>query len=203
MMFSVQNEKKMMDYYLDEMKNRRVDIDIAKAIGIIMVVWAHAGGPFSSYITAFHMPLFFFLSGILFKPTSEYKVYVERKFHSLLVPFWTWNFLLLVPFWVLYYWGDWNLNILLKYIFAIGFTLDKVPMLGATWFLPALFWVSCSFISIYVLMDKLRKGKDIVIFLLGILACCVGMSISFPYRISRVLICSLFYVLGYLYNKYI
>lgn len=43
------------------MKEKRSKcIDIIKGIGIIMVVWAHAGGPFSKYINSFHMPLFFF-----------------------------------------------------------------------------------------------------------------------------------------------
>ena len=118
---------------------RKNYIDIAKAIGIIMVVWAHAEGPFSKYMTAFHMPLFFFLSGMLFQCPTNYVIYLKRKLKSLLVPFWIWNYLLLIPFWLLFFWKNWNFKVLLKYAIMIGLTLDKVPMLGATWFLPPLF----------------------------------------------------------------
>ena len=43
-----------------KMKQRAGYLDIAKGIGILLVVWAHARGPFSTYIYQFHMPLFFF-----------------------------------------------------------------------------------------------------------------------------------------------
>jgi len=44
-------------------------IDIAKGLGILMVVWAHImiTGWTHQFIYAFHMPLFFLLSGMLFK----------------------------------------------------------------------------------------------------------------------------------------
>jgi len=32
---------------------RQIDLDIAKGIGIILVVWAHASGPLSGYINQF------------------------------------------------------------------------------------------------------------------------------------------------------
>jgi polysaccharide biosynthesis protein PslL len=55
------------------MPQRIVHIDIAKGIGILLVVLAHNGlqayAPFlHQFIYAFHMPLFFFLSGMFFKP---------------------------------------------------------------------------------------------------------------------------------------
>lgn len=34
---------------------RCIELDIAKGIGIILVVWAHAQGPLSNYIEGFHM----------------------------------------------------------------------------------------------------------------------------------------------------
>jgi fucose 4-O-acetylase-like acetyltransferase len=48
---------------------RHAHIDIAKGLGIIMVVTAHAGLPFLGQLFyCFHMPLFFVISGMLFKP---------------------------------------------------------------------------------------------------------------------------------------
>lgn len=185
---------------------RKSDIDIAKAIGIIMVVWAHAGGPFSSYINQFHMPFFFFLSGILFHMPDDYKEYVLRKIKTLLIPFWKWNFLLLLPFWLLYFWGKWEIRVLRQYAVEIGITVNKVPMLGATWFLPALFWTCVIFAGVKKVLEKINIKnclKDVFLLLYGGISCCVGMYCNFPYRISRNLVCSLFFVLGYLYSKYV
>lgn len=41
-------------------------VDIAKGLGIILMVMGHAGMPHSSIIFRFHMALFFILSGWCF-----------------------------------------------------------------------------------------------------------------------------------------
>ena len=48
------------------MSNRNLLVDVAKGIGIVLVVLGHSGIEFGHYlIYMFHMPLFFFLSGML------------------------------------------------------------------------------------------------------------------------------------------
>lgn len=61
---------------LEKSNKRYAYIDIARGIGIILVVWGHTGGPMINYINQFHMPLFFTLyipfivfNGILFMLT--------------------------------------------------------------------------------------------------------------------------------------
>jgi O-acetyl transferase len=50
------------------MSNRNLLVDVAKGIGIVLVVLGHSGIEFGHYlIYMFHMPLFFFLSGMLHK----------------------------------------------------------------------------------------------------------------------------------------
>lgn len=50
-------------------------IDVAKGIGIVMVVTQHfLGGELGEWILMFHMPLFFFLSGLVFYP-ERYNTY--------------------------------------------------------------------------------------------------------------------------------
>lgn len=53
---------KISDYLLS---NRDKSVDIAKGIGIILVVWGHTFGccPVMKEIDFFHMPLFFFVAG--------------------------------------------------------------------------------------------------------------------------------------------
>lgn len=182
--------------------NRRIDLDIAKGIGIILVVWAHALGPFTHYIGQFHMPFFFFISGILYSYKSDRHVleYIKRKYNSLVLPFWWWNLLFFPIFYVLYYWKNWSVDIAIYSIGEIIFTVNKVPFLGATWFLPALFWVS---ISVHLFVHRFGKYKycNVILFALGVIVCIVGFEITFPYRISRTLICSLYYICGYLYKN--
>lgn len=61
-------------------------IDIAKGLGIILVVWGHSQIELGHYIIyMFHMPLFFYLSGIFHKP-GAFNVLITRKFTGLIIP---------------------------------------------------------------------------------------------------------------------
>lgn len=186
-----------------EYRNRKDYLDVAKGLGIILVVWAHAGGPFNNYINSFHMPFFFFISGMLFVPEKKTcKEYLIGKFKSLLRPFWIWNLLLYPVFYMLYYWKEWKVKTLVLDIGEILLTVDKVPFLGATWFLASLFWVS---IITKFLCDITKKNKyqDIILLVFGITLSVVGFTVTLPYRQSRTFICGLFYICGYMYMKYI
>lgn len=73
------------------MKERMEYIDIAKGIGILLVIAGHLfayRGPISRWIFSFHMPLFFILSGICYKMDSTILVeYLKKKCKQLLIPF--------------------------------------------------------------------------------------------------------------------
>lgn len=74
--------------------NKRIEyLDVAKGVGIILVVWAHASGPFSNYINQFHMPLFFLISGFLYNSRLSVIEYVKNKVIHLYIPFVFWNLL--------------------------------------------------------------------------------------------------------------
>lgn len=60
------------------MKRNRC-IDTIKAVGIFLVILGHHQTVFTQWIFSFHMPLFFFLSGIFHKNYSSYKVFFEKK----------------------------------------------------------------------------------------------------------------------------
>lgn len=66
-------------------------IDIAKGIGILLVIIEHTGGlPAHStvhhFIYSFHMPLFFILGGFLFKPSSI-GTHIRKDAKRLLIPY--------------------------------------------------------------------------------------------------------------------
>ncbi|KLU66916.1 acyltransferase family protein [Desulfosporosinus acididurans] len=73
--------------------------DILKGLGILTVVWGHAGSKVSFYMFWFHMPLFFWISGYLysFKPMSKGTQYVQRKVKHLIVPYVFYLVLLTLP----------------------------------------------------------------------------------------------------------
>lgn len=70
--------------------------DIAKGIGIILVVCGHARAPFQGFLSLFHMALFFMISGFLYndsqsKDFQSVVEYTKRKIKSLWVPYFLWN----------------------------------------------------------------------------------------------------------------
>lgn len=68
-------------------KQRDKSIDIAKGIGIILVVYGHMVCPIKEEILLFHMPLFFLLSGYFFSSKDSVKDFLRKKSKALLVPF--------------------------------------------------------------------------------------------------------------------
>jgi fucose 4-O-acetylase-like acetyltransferase len=125
-------------------KERLAYIDIARGIGILLVVLAHnnlAGyAPFLHHlIYSFHMPLFFFLSGLFFKPEMPFWSVLARRLDTLVKPFFFTIFL--IYFFEVFY-DNMGLPVafsrIVKAFYANGYYLDWV----ATWFLPALFTVN-------------------------------------------------------------
>lgn len=105
-------------------------IDIAKGAGIILVVWGHSLIEFGHYIIyMFHMPLFFYLSGIFHK-SCRLGEFCEKRVKSLLFP--------LLIFMVV-------LSLLIPFI-GESYVRISPPhfggVFGPLWFLVALFIVS-------------------------------------------------------------
>ncbi len=61
-------------------------IDIAKGIGILLVVWYHIATPVDNLLNLFFMPLFFFLSGVCFNTEISFREFIAKKSRRLLVP---------------------------------------------------------------------------------------------------------------------
>lgn len=176
------------------MKGKRIEyLDIAKGIGIILVVWAHAEGPLSSQIYQFHMPFFFLISGLLYNERSPFTVFAIRRVKRLYIPFVFWNMLTI---WAkrLYFGGGFLL--FAKETVKVLFTLKKDgQFFGATWFLGALFLVSV----VYKLVDSLLppfKYRDAAILICSSLIAVCGFEITLPYMLSRTLILSMYFAMG-------
>ncbi len=149
---------------------RNATIDIAKGIGILSVVLCHNWIAYNNHelyrvIYSFHMPLFFFISGIFFNPNSAFKPFVSNKFQGLLKPYFV---VLLVLFLFNYFYNlvtktafD-HTRYFFKLLYGSSSTLTWAPL----WFLPHLFLVFIAgwFIHHYI-FNRLPHNFYKVIFL--------------------------------------
>lgn len=152
-------------------------VTIAKAIGILLMVAAHAGfyRQGDAFINMFHMPLFFFCSGYCFKVKylNAPKDFIWRRVKGVYWPFVKWNLLFLSLHNVLYYlniyngeygfqgrvsdlysWMDFakrGLNVLRMY--------DNEQLLGGFWFLHTLFYASfLAYVALKLCKRRLMGG---------------------------------------------
>ena len=157
---------------------RDVTIDVVKGVAIWLMVFAHSNlnsSIVSTYINAFHMPVFFFVSGFFYKKRSL-KESLVKDLKSLMQPY-VWGSI----FALFFCWLSPSLHPELYpgiksfidiYIHAlIGFFLmdDNVTSysflpLGPLWFLPALFFSKC-FFNITMLVSE---NKFIRLFIISL-----------------------------------
>lgn len=194
--------------------NKRLTfIDIAKGIGIILMVIGHTGF-MDYYISLFHMPLFFFLAGYTYTyhdgGLSELKETIKRRIQSLYIPFIKYELFFTLFFNVFVYFhlidSDYNkipntVNMLDSIL-----TLNVVDNLtGAAWFIPVIFIVSISFAIACVLAQKLKKIMNpyITLLLISLIMLTIGYyfslnEIHMAKNIEVVFSVFVIYYLGYI-----
>jgi fucose 4-O-acetylase-like acetyltransferase len=197
------------------MSSKRIGyLDIAKGLGILLVVLGH--NDLKSYaplvfkiVYSFHMPLFFFISGMFFKPETPFIQLIKKRFHTLVKPYFF--SILLIYFVALFFSGTMGFYTIgyriAKAFYGTGYYLDWVQM----WFIPALFVVNLVAFGFYRL---LRRFPDWInyIGLLGLLAVGVWtigwfypyqmpfLNIELkglPWNLDLALVAGFYYLLGF------
>jgi fucose 4-O-acetylase-like acetyltransferase len=120
---------------------RNNSVDIAKGIGIFLVIWAHGVCPVFPQISVFHMPLFFLLSGYVLNTKDGFKVSLGKKIKTLLIPF--------AFFFVLQRIG-FNLVAIAEGTFKTAYLLPwySIPpwrVMGVLWFIFSMFTVAMAY----------------------------------------------------------
>lgn len=142
------------------MSKRVQYIDIAKGIGILLVVLGHndmnAYHPMlHRFIYAFHMALFFFLSGIFFNPDRPFKALFKKRFEGLIKPL---IFSILLIYGISVFFGKMSFatagSRLLKSLYMTGPYLNWVQL----WFLPVLFLVNLYAYFFYKFTNPISKN---------------------------------------------
>jgi len=200
---------------------KRIDyVDIAKGIGIVLVVMGHNDfaliSPFAhKLIYSFHMPMFFFMSGMFFKPDLPFLMYARHRFNRVLKPF---LFMILFIYFASISFS--NVGIpqasrrLIKALYGNGHYLDWVQL----WFLPHLFVVSL--FAYFFFQAVYRRGLFplrwvilSVLFIGGVLGITLfwpfepdilgrGFTVfGLPFSLDLVFVSGFFFILGYELNK--
>jgi fucose 4-O-acetylase-like acetyltransferase len=192
-------------------ENRFNQIDIAKGIGIILVVIGHTATHLGieKIIYQFHMPLFFILSGFFFKDKYLDKPlsFLFSRLKRLYIPYVLNGLRLFFVFVCISYLVKERTGFSflggLKYCLLIISGLGSAPFAGAMWFLRALFIVSFIFIFLKWIISKIvgDKKKKIILFLSVVGFLIIGYKTQLPYNISSSFVALFFYYIGYLYSK--
>lgn len=168
-----------------KIKDRIQFIDIAKGIAIFLVVWGHTAtnqeqlSPDCPLVIrilyAFHMPLFFFLSGLSMSTTplrtlTEWRAFFKKNILTVAFPFFIWA-LIYCRFtygnfaWICY--GSWQ-------------ALGMVESLTSLWFLPTLF-VGKILVEIMVSYTGQKAWTPIALVFLAIGIMLPSMELGYPW----------------------
>lgn len=129
------------------------------------MVFDHVGWGWGvhTYIQSFHMPLFFIVSGFLWKPNDIITV-VKKRFRTLIVPYGTFAtvyFILNIVF-ILFGYTNKNITDLLVAICVYPTDMGNMPFAPALWFLPCMFLTELLYTTISNQI-KTMKGKGIIV----------------------------------------
>ena len=117
------------------MKARIEYIDLLRCIGIILMIMGHTGfgSVFSKWIHCFHMPMFFIISGYMYKEMPLSKL-VLRRSKSLLIPYFVFGLIHCAIYFAVY---GFDTKVLFSFFWEN--TNGNMPIAGALWFLTAMF----------------------------------------------------------------
>jgi polysaccharide biosynthesis protein PslL len=140
--------------------SKRIEyLDIARGIGILLVVLGHNDFEAISVfvhqvIYSFHIPLFFFLSGYFINTSNSFFDFFKKRFNSLLKPYFFTLFLIYFTS-VSFEKMGFNMAItrIIKSLYGTGHYIDWVQL----WFLPELFVVSLYAFLFITLVSKLQN----------------------------------------------
>ena len=180
------------------------EIDFLKGIGAILVILGHMQYTdqlknLATFIYGFHMPLFFWISGNLYKKPALFGEYVIKKAKSILIPYCFFG--LLYCFFSFIIEGR---EAGLKGLVGVCFKVVRdIPIEIGLWFLPVLFLVSClfAFIDLDLTNTFIKNSVITIISITGFII--VKQFHYLPFGISSALPCIAFFATGYYFNQYI
>jgi acyltransferase len=170
------------------MTKREEWIDNLKGLGIIIIVFGHSCYSSDSmvikYIYTFHVPLFFFISGYLFKQKREMSTweYIRSRFKRLIIPYVCFNIIAYLTYGIVSKKMHFNLTGI--EIFAKNLVIGNYVGSGkqesnliniSTWFLPCLFFTG----FYYYLIDKYIKRGNVKLLMICVISALIFLESKF------------------------
>lgn len=174
-----------------DLNQRFGDIDLLRFFGIVLMIMGHIwfGQTFDKWIHAFHMPLWFIISGFFSNTDRSIKEYLVKKLKALILPYVSFSLL----YEIVYSFGGGK-----QWLGLIFPNSIEVPLNGALWFLPALFFVDTVCFIILKLLGN--TPGSILIALLSTAGFFIPMQL--PFSFDSALVGMGFYLLGRYVKKY-
>ena len=131
------------------MMYRNRELDILKGVGILLMIFDHVhfGEHVHTYIQSFHMPLFFIISGYLWKQRSLTQT-IARRTKTLCVPYCVFSVLAFLLGAVGLSLGTFDPIKTVRAICLFPTDMNNMPVLTALWFLPCMFITSVIYASL-------------------------------------------------------
>ena len=174
-------------------------IDVARGIGIILVLQGHAlsAHVYRHFIYAFHMPLFFFISGLLFDyKKNNLATNLKKSVKGILIPYFIFALLSYFLWWIENANLRFEITAFLNHLSGILYGNSSSLFFNIVlWFLPCLFITKMGF----VLLTNFIKNEKLIIFflltfsLLGYFAFIYLPDLVLPFGIESALTAIVFY----------
>ena len=184
--------------------NKRIEyIDILRGIAMILVLIGHNDTILTNYIYSFHIPLFFFISGLTYKGNSDsLKEVIKKRLRNIVIPYFELSlflyflWILLMNFQGIVLYKNDILRNFVGIFYCQG--VDNMAWGLQLWFLPCLFITSI----IFSFISKIKKKVFVLISIIVVSS--VGflfndiLRINFLWSFDVALVGVLFYGTGFL-----
>lgn len=185
------------------LRNQYPWIDVVKSIGVYLVVLGHllyqGSIPIiNQLIYSFHMPLFFILSGYLykFKDNETNSEFIKKKFFRIALPALVW-ILITLPLYIYTERYSNPIEIIKRFIFFDGF----VPCNDPCWFFIVLFYVFIVVRFIRFLIIDTAKSVIINVIILFFGFILYHFEVPDYFMMKKTVICLGFFMMGYNWHK--
>lgn len=177
-------------------RERQEWLDVLRALAIIFVVYGHVlkntGNAYIYYVftSPIKIPLFFAISGYLFKDDRSFKVFLVKLFRGLIVP---WLCLSIIPVLLISTIKGWS---------YLQFSLVSILTGVSVWYMP------CCIIAevIFYLLNKFLKKEWMItiasVFITVAGTVLINFGIADIIMVNRALSVQLFLCIGYLIKKH-
>lgn len=201
-----------------EGKKRIEWLDVLKCLAMYIVLCGHVTknktpDSLRYYIYAFHMPLFFILSGMGIYLQTLYRDYkfidfIKGKIRTLLWPYLCFN-IFLIPLWIFNFkiltQKQERVRELLLAIFYSNQRWNSLPT-STTWFIPTLFLTILCFFIILLITKKDVEKIAVWGMIFGIMGYSMSLNtndkLSYPWHLDTVPIAVMLMMFGYIFMKH-